>query len=188
MTQPSPCHKVVARNFTHLAQAELLLILERRNHPEVRRWMRHTEPIAVADHLRFCASLATKPEVLMLLVTYDAQPACVLTYRATDTSWQHLSDSGIYGFAPEPCSTSILARLIRLKLIALRGISSHQIKVKNTNEMALFANQYYHGFRMVAQDDEYTTLQQTYPESAAYYEAQAQELMRTNHLSLELEL
>ena len=92
------------------------------------------------------------------------------------------------GSTPEPCSTSILSRLIRLKLIALRGISSHQIKVKNTNEMALFANQYYHGFRMVAQDDEYTTLQQTYPESAAYYEAQAQELMRTNHLSLELEL
>ena len=85
-------HILRVRNFTHLTQAELLLILERRNHPEVRHWMVHTEPITVEEHLSYCAALAHRSEVLALFAEYDGH---------------HIVDSGSYAFAPAPCSTAV---------------------------------------------------------------------------------
>ena len=76
-------------------------------------------------------------------VTYDDAPACVLSYKAHDASWQEIDDSGCYGFDPAPCSTAIVSQLMRLKLAALKGIKQVRIKVLSTNEMALFACQYY---------------------------------------------
>ena len=67
-------HHIVATNFTELSQDQLLFILQRRNHPGVRRWMAHPEPIAVQDHLAYCASLKDRPETLLLYVSYDGAP------------------------------------------------------------------------------------------------------------------
>ena len=127
-------HHIVATNFTELSEEQLLFILQRRNHPEVRRWMAHPEPIADQDHLAYCATLKERPESLLLYVTYDDAPACVLSYKAHDASWQE---------DPAPCSTAIVSQLMRLKLAALKGIKQVRIKVLSTNEMALFACQYY---------------------------------------------
>lgn len=87
-------HHIVATNFTHLSEEQLLFILQRRNHPEVRRWMSHPEPIAPQDHLNYCTTLPERPDILLLYVTYDGQPACVLSYQAHDASWQEIDDSG----------------------------------------------------------------------------------------------
>ena len=102
-------HILRVRNFTHLTQAELLLILERRNHPDVRHWMVHTEPITVEEHLSYCAALAHRPEVLALFAEYYGHPCCVDPYRAADCSWHHIVDSGSYAFALAPCSTAVIS-------------------------------------------------------------------------------
>ena len=184
----APLHRLVARNFTLLSQDELIVIWQRRNHPDVRKCMVHTEPITLEDHLRFCASLKDRPEQLMLFVQYDGQPAFVQTFHATDSSWQHIADSGSYAFDPAPCSCSVFAKALALRLIALRGIQSSQVKIKNDNELAIFTNQYYFGLTIDSRDDEYTYMKATCPESAEYYQALCDQLLAQNHTTLDLQL
>lgn len=174
-------------NFTHLTQAELLLILERRNHPDVRQWMVHTEPITVEEHLSYCAALAHRPEVLALFAEYDGHPCCVDTYRAADCSWHHIVDSGSYAFAPAPCSTAVAVKLILLKVLSTYPVQSYQVKIKNDNEMALFVNQYYFGFVVTGQDDAYTYLKAPLDKTPADYEAQMQAILERNRIHLELQ-
>ena len=181
-------HHIVATNFTELSEEQLLFILQRRNHPEVRRWMAHPEPIAAQDHLAYCATLKERPETLLLYVTYDGAPACVLSYKAHDASWQEIDDSGCYGFDPAPCSTAIVSQLMRLKLAALKGIKQVRIKVLSTNEMALFACQYYHGYRITGSDDKYAHLELSLPEPRSVYQAQLEAQLTKLHATLELKL
>ena len=77
-------HHIVARNFTLLSRDELLMVLARRNHPEIRRWMIHDQPITPEEHLSFCARLKEHPERLILLVECDGQPISVLSFTAAD--------------------------------------------------------------------------------------------------------
>ena len=139
-------HHILARNFTLLNEEELLMILERRNHPDVRKWMVQSDPITPEEHLRYCASLKNRPERLQLFVEFDSKPACVISYKATDSSWHELADNGIYAFDPEPCSSSLLSNIIAYQLFAIRGVKVSNIMVRNENEIAIFVNQYYHLF------------------------------------------
>ena len=75
-------HHIDITNFTHLTEEQLLFILQRRNHPDIRRWMAHPEPISAESHLKYCAALKDKPDTLYLYVTYDGQPACVINLPA----------------------------------------------------------------------------------------------------------
>lgn len=180
-------HILRVRNFTHLTQAELLLILERRNHPDVRHWMVHTEPITVEEHLSYCAALAHRPEVLALFAEYDGHPCCVDTYRAADCSWHHIVDSGSYACAPAPCSTAVAIKLILLKVLSTYPVQSYQVKIKNDNEMALFVNQYYFGFVVTGRDDNYTYMQAQLNKTPSDYEAQMQAILARNRIHLELQ-
>ena len=181
-------HHIVATNFTELSQDQLLFILQRRNHPEVRRWMAHPEPIAVQNHLAYCASLKDRPETLLLYVSYDGAPACVLSYQAHDATWQEIDDSGCYGFDPAPCSTAIVSQLLRLKLAALKGIKKVKIKVLSSNEMALFACQYYHGYQISGCDEKYTQLELSLPEPGTVYQTKLEAQLAKLHATLELKL
>lgn len=181
-------HHILARNFTLLNKEELLMILERRNHPNVRKWMVNSAPIAMDEHLRYCSSLKDRPDTLQLLVEFDGRPTCVISYKAIDSSWRELADCGIYAFEPEPYSSSALSQAIGCKLIALRGIRAINIKVKNDNEVAIFANQYYHGYRVVAQDAEYTYMTVNLNEPASFYQAQSDQMLAKLHATLELQL
>lgn len=181
-------HHILARNFTLLSEAELLVILERRNHPEVRKWMVNTDPIAPEEHLSYCASLKHRPETLQLLVEFDGKPTCVISYRATDNSWQEVSDCGIYSFEPEPCSSSMLSLIIGCKLIAERSIKVMSIKVKNDNEVAIFVNQYYHGYHIVRQDTEFTYMSVNLDHHASFYQEHMDRLLAKLHATLELRL
>lgn len=181
-------HHILVRNFTMLSETELLMILERRNHPDVRKWMVNTDPIAPEEHLRYCASLKDRPEILQLFVEFDGKPACVLSYKATDSSWHKLADSGIYAFDPEPCSSSILSNIISWHIIAKLDIKESNIMVRNENEMAIFANQYYHGCHVVAQDEHYTYMKSTIEQPASFYLAQAEQKLKKLDAALELRL
>lgn len=163
-------HHILVRNFTLLSEDELLMILERRNHPDIRRRMVQTDPITPEDHLRYCASLRDHPETLQLLVEFDGKPASVLSYKALDSSWQEVSDCGIYAFDPEPCTSSILSSVVGGKLVIERNIKVMSIKVKNDNEIAIFTNQYYYDFHVVKKDLEFTYMSKNFDHSANFYQ------------------
>lgn len=179
-------HHILARNFTLLSEKELLMILDRRNHPDVRKCMVHTNPIATEEHLRYCASLKERSDILQLLVEFDGIPACVLTFKATDDSWQEIADCGIYAFDPEPCSSSILSNIIGCQLIANRGVKVSSLKVRNDNEMAIFANQYYHDFHVVRKDAEYTYMTAKLAQPSKFYQARVDHQLTKLHAQLEL--
>ncbi len=164
------------------------MILERRNHPEVRKWMIHTEPISREEHLRYCASLKERPDIMQLLVEFDGQPACVLSYKATDASWQEIKDCGIYAFAPEPCTSSVLSLILKYHLIVLRGIKTFNIAIRSDNEMALFATQYYQGFQLPHQDEHLTYMTMQVDQEPSFYQAQRDQLLDKLHATLELQL
>ncbi len=181
-------HHILVRNFTLLSEPELLMILERRNHPEVRKWMINPDPIPREDHLRYCASLAERPDVLQLLVKFDGQPACVLSYKASDASWQEIKDGGIYAFDPEPCSSFVLSEIVGCQLVGQRAIKTIKILVRNDNEVAIFANQYYHGFHTTAQDDQFTYMEAITNEDPSFYLARSEQLLAKIPATLELKL
>lgn len=180
-------HHILARNFTLLSKDELFMILERRNHPEVRKWMAHTAPITPEEHLRYCSSLKHRPDTLQLLVEFDGKSTCVLSYKATDSSWHKVS-GGIYAFDPEPCSSSILSLIVSSKLIAERSIKVMSIKVKNNNEVAIFANQYYHGYHIVKKDAEFTYMSVNLEHPASFYQEYADRLLAKINASLDLRI
>ncbi len=181
-------HHISVRNFTLLSNAELLMVLERRNHPDVRKWMVNADPIVPEEHLRYCSSLKHRPDTLQLLVEFDGKSTCVLSYKATDSSWHKVSDCGIYAFDPEPCSSSILSLIVSSKLIAERSIKVMSIKVKNNNEVAIFANQYYHGYHIVKKDAEFTYMSVNLEHPASFYQEYADRLLAKINASLDLRI
>ena len=60
--------------------------------------------------------------------------------------------------------------------------------VRNENEIAIFANQYYHGFRIVAKDKHYTYMKSTLTKSASFYLAQAEQMLNKLYATLDLRL
>lgn len=180
-------HRILARNFTLLSENEQLMILERRNNPDVRKWMVHTDPISPEEHLRYCASLKNRLDMLQLLVEFDGTPACVLSFKASDNSWHELADSGIYAFDPTPCASSILSNIISCMLIIERGIKVCNTIVKNENEIAIFANQYYHNYHVIKKDDKFTFMSANTKEPSFYREL-ADRLLEQLHATIELKL
>ena len=181
-------HHILARNFTLLNEEELLMILERRNHPDVRKWMVQSDPITPEEHLRYCASLKNRPERLQLFVEFDSKPACVISYKATDSSWHELADNGIYAFDPEPCSSSLLSNIIAYQLFAIRGVKVSNIMVRNENEIAIFVNQYYHGFRIVAHDEHFTYMRSTLTKTKSFCLEHAEQMLKKLNATLDLRL
>lgn len=180
-------HQLLVRNFTKLSAAELRLILARRNHPQVRRWMSNTAPIGLEEHLRFCADLKARSDCLMLLASYDGMPACVLSFQAADSTWRELVDSGYYAFDPATCPASTIARLVQLQLVLLRGIKHSRVKIRNDNELALAINECHLGYHEVGHDAEFTYFEQDFCEPLPCYQAELETKLARLHLSLELE-
>ena len=181
-------HHIVVTNFTHLTEEQLLFILQRRNHPDIRRWMAHPGPIAAPDHLAYCAALKDKPDTLYLYVTYDGQPACVITLHATDATWRELKDTGCYAFDPPLCSTAIIMNLIRWHLAVTRGTKFIRTLIKNANEMGLFANRFYYGATEVARDADYTHFELTFSEHPEFYQAKLNAQLSKLHATMDFAL
>ena len=82
-------------NFTELTNDEKLMVLEWRNHPEVRRWMFTQEPIEKENHLSYIDSLETRSDRVYFLVKKEGDPIGVIDFTAIDLKKEQ-ADIGLY--------------------------------------------------------------------------------------------
>lgn len=87
------------KNFVNLTDEELLLILQWRNHPEIRKCMNNTDPILVESHLNYCHNLKNREDVIYWLILKDNQPVGVLNIIDIDYD-KETCEPGFY-LAPE---------------------------------------------------------------------------------------
>jgi len=82
-------------NFTELTNDEKLMVLEWRNHPEVRRWMFTQEPIEKENHLSYIDSLKIRKDRIYFLVKKEGDPIGVIDFTAIDLKKEQ-ADIGLY--------------------------------------------------------------------------------------------
>jgi len=82
-------------NFTNLALEEKEMILEWRNHPEIRKWMYNQDEIKLKEHLSFIESLKTRQDKLYFLVKKDDEYIGVVDFYDTDQSTKEC-EFGLY--------------------------------------------------------------------------------------------
>lgn len=65
-------------NFVTLSDEELLMVLQWRNHPDIRKCMNNTEPIPEESHLDYCHNLKNREDVMYWLIKKGDKPVGVL--------------------------------------------------------------------------------------------------------------
>lgn len=58
----------VFKDFSEISDDEVLHIWELRNHPDIRKWMVHPEPIELPDHKNFIKSLSGRNDIQYYIV------------------------------------------------------------------------------------------------------------------------
>ena len=86
------------KNFVNLTDEELLMILQWRNHPKIRKCMNNTELIPVNSHLFYCHNLKNREDVYWLIKKED-QPIGVLNIIDIDYD-KGICEPGFY-LAPD---------------------------------------------------------------------------------------
>lgn len=87
------------KNFVNLTDEELLLILQWRNHPDIRKCMNNTEPITEESHLNYCHNLKNREDVIYWLILKENNPVGVL--NIIDIDYENgICEPGFY-LAPE---------------------------------------------------------------------------------------
>lgn len=71
-------------NFATLTDRELLMILQWRNHPDIRKCMNNTEPISEKSHLTYCHHLRNREDVVYWLIKKGDKPIGVLNIIDVD--------------------------------------------------------------------------------------------------------
>jgi len=82
-------------NFTDLTLEEKKMILEWRNHPEIRKWMYNQNEIKLKEHLKFIESLKGRQDKLYFLVKKDDKKIGVVDFYDIDTKKKEC-ESGLY--------------------------------------------------------------------------------------------
>jgi len=82
-------------NFTELTNNEKFMVLEWRNHPEVRRWMFTQEPIKKEKHLAYINGLEAQNDRVYFLVKKEAKPIGVIDFTSIDLKKEQ-ADIGLY--------------------------------------------------------------------------------------------
>ena len=87
------------KNFVNLTDEELLLILQWRNHPDIRKCMNNTEPITEESPLNYCHNLKNREDVIYWLILKENKPVGVL--NIIDIDYENgICEPGFY-LAPE---------------------------------------------------------------------------------------
>lgn len=81
-------------NFIDLNLGQLKMVLEWRNHPEVRKWMNTSEPISLERHLQFIASLREDKKRACYLVKDASRNIGVI--QLNDIQGQNVLDFALY--------------------------------------------------------------------------------------------
>lgn len=82
-------------NFVLLSQAELLEVLEWRNHPNVRKYLNNNDLIRKEEHFSFCYNLKTNSKKFYWLVKKGNKPIGVLNIINIDY-YKKVCESGFY--------------------------------------------------------------------------------------------
>ncbi|MCK4442616.1 MAG: UDP-2,4-diacetamido-2,4,6-trideoxy-beta-L-altropyranose hydrolase, partial [Sulfurovaceae bacterium] len=82
-------------NFTELSSKDKKMILEWRNHPNIRKWMYNRELISLDEHLNYIDSLSTKKDRLYFMVKYKSEVIGVIDFTNIDYI-NKKTDFGIY--------------------------------------------------------------------------------------------
>ena len=90
-------------NFTELSLDEKKMILEWRNHPNIRQWMFTKESISLDDHLKYIDSLNTKDDRLYFLIKKASKPIGVIDFTNID----HLNKTAEFGLYADPALKGI---------------------------------------------------------------------------------
>ncbi len=82
-------------NFIHLSPDEIVMVLNWRNHPSVRKWMLNTNIIEIENHLNFINSLKDREDCYYWLVYRNSEAVGVVSVTNIDN--ENLScESGFY--------------------------------------------------------------------------------------------
>ena len=71
-------------NFTNLSLEEKKMILEWRNHKDIRKWMYNRDIIGLSEHLSYIDSLASKKDRLYFIVKYRNEVIGVIDFTNID--------------------------------------------------------------------------------------------------------
>ena len=71
-------------NFTELTLEEKKMVLEWRNHPDIRKWMYNQNEIKLTDHLNFIENLKNRKDKLYFLVKQDNKYIGVIDFYDID--------------------------------------------------------------------------------------------------------
>jgi len=82
-------------NFTNLSLEEKKMILEWRNHKDIRKWMYNREIIGLDEHLNYIDSLTSKKDRLYFMVKYRGEVIGVIDFTNIDYINKR-TDFGIY--------------------------------------------------------------------------------------------
>lgn len=87
------------KNFVNLTDEELLMILQWRNHPDIRKCMNNTDPIPAESHLNYCHNLKNREDIIYWLILKEDKPVGVLNIINIDYD-KEICEPGFY-LAPE---------------------------------------------------------------------------------------
>lgn len=83
-------------NFCDLGNDDLHLVLQWRNHPEVRKWMYTDTPISLKEHLGFIDTLKSSTDRYYFLVFQGREPIGVIYFTNIDMQ-KKIAHFGLYG-------------------------------------------------------------------------------------------
>lgn len=116
-------------NFCMLNQERLTQILEKRNHPDIRKCMNNSQPISLDNHLKFCSMAESRDDKYYWLIKKDETPIGVLNIIDVDLQ-KEICEPGFYLF-PEVMgrgeSIFFLSnyKTFLLKVIGFKGLIGH---------------------------------------------------------------
>jgi len=126
-------------NFTNLSLEEKKMILEWRNHKDIRKWMYNRDIIGLSEHLSYIDSLASKKDRLYFIVKYRDEVIGVIDFTNIDHI-NNKTDFGIYakpnsrGFGKILMSTIIDYAFCNLKMDRLIA----EVFIENSRAISLY--------------------------------------------------
>ena len=137
-------------NFPDMNDKEKRMVLEWRNHPDVRRWMFNDSPIPYQEHLRFIESLEKYRESVYMLVKEKKRPIGVIDLTKIDRK-EGSAHIGIYGNPFLHGKGSLLmATLIRhaYDKLSLKKLIA-EVFVENDRALRLYSR---YGFKIIDEE------------------------------------
>lgn len=86
---------IIMINFTDLTNEEKNMVLQWRNHPEIRKWMYTTSEIALEDHLKFIEELKNTNDKQYFIVKQDNDYLGVVDFYNIDYE-KKVCEFGLY--------------------------------------------------------------------------------------------